>query len=422
MASDVYTPAPEAVEKALDQGRDLAAWWQAVEPRLESGSPGFDLFDLYPASPEAGLKATRGFFAEVSAGGEKKAVMGHVSDAFYDRPMVPRAQRKQAAERTCAQVEEFALRYWLRNQVDVEPEPLPELGHIDLPPYLQVLSWTPPPELDLEGVNNVQSSYKTIAGVTGTFDKNEATRIIDLRALGKEYAWVQLNRRLLSVDLTLTATQELSLVIPLARVAPVAMDSSLIVNRTNPGPGILGAYGPGFARIDHPQGLLRVGPDAGQPGLELQYLQVHEDGEVRLRSVTIMPVPAKLFDLSWNPAQWSLGMLDRFTFGMTRPMTKPIRDAMDRLPSPPIDPILAPARLLNWASGDTLAKTLCATKRDFLVEILALEASKNLHTLLATRQIWQTGKDWLKPETLPAWVRSGGPPQPPALPAQEARS
>lgn len=423
MAGEVYSPRGAEVETALVAARELSTWWTAVEAGILAGTSKVDSFELFPASPEAGLKPTIGFFADADLAGRKVAVMGHVLDAFYSRPMVPKDQRADAAIRIRHQVEEFALRYWLRNQVDVLPEPIPEPGRAPLPPYLQVVSWVPPPGFDLDGVNNLQRRYKRMTGETGCFSPDEAARIVDLRTLGREYEWVQLDRQILAFDLTLSAGEELSVVLPLKRRVPVAMDARLVVNRTGGTPGVLGCYGPGFARVRCPGGVFSFGPDDGQPGFETQYLQVLESGEVRVRAISIVAAPAKLFDISWNPAQWSLGMMDMMTMGATRGLTRPFRETLGLLPSLPLDPFLAPVEMLNRFSGNTIAETLCLTKRDLLTGVLAQEAARSLNTLLATRQIWQTGPDWLRPESLPPWVEAGGPPQPPVLrrPAAAAR-
>lgn len=403
MAQYSYRPPVADIEAALAEAHDLKAWWGRAESGLLSRANGAGSFEIFPAAPEAGLKPTMGFFAEAPIGGKSVAVMGHVTDAFFDRPMAKANAKKAAAERFRAQAEEFALHYWLRNQVEVLPEPLPELGRPALPPFLELFSWAPPPNLELQGVNHVQQSFKTSAGQLGTFTDSEALRIVDLRLLGPEYAWVQLNQQLLSFDFTLNAGNEISLVIPLRRTVPVAMDASLAINRTNPAPGVLGEYGVGFARIACPTGLLRFGPDKDQPGLDLQFLRILDSGEIRLRSVTIVAVPAKLLDLSWNPLRWSLGLFDALTLGTARDMTRPVREALDRLPEVPIDPV------------EALSGLRPAGKREMLKHVLAQEASRNLKTLLATRQIWMTGRDWLNPQVLPSWIHTGGPPQPPVL-------
>lgn len=394
-------PPPAEIEAALVEARDLAVWWERSEKRMLSRAAGFDSFELLPAAPEAGLKPTIGFFADASVGGKPVPVMGQVTDAFFDRPMVRAADKKEAPERFRAQAQEFALHYWLRNQVDVLPEPLPELGRPALPPYLELFSWSPSLDLELQGVNHVQKSFKTASGELGTFPESEALRIVDLRQLGPRYKWVQLNRQLLSFDLTLTAGSQLSLIIPLRRTVPVVMDAQLAINRTHPAPGVLGEYGVGFARIACPAGLLRFGPDKDQPGLDLQFLRILDSGEIRLRSVTIVAVPAKLLDVSWNPLRWSLGAVDFFSLGMTRAITRPVREALDQLPGVPLDLLKA------------LSDLPAGSKREFLQEILAQEASRNLRTLLATRQVWMTGSDWLNPLSLPPWIHAGGPPQPP---------
>src|SRR6185295_17950071 len=190
-------PTVDDIEAALAQARDLKAWWS----RVEAGEETIERFELFPAGP--GSEPIWGFFGEAPVQGRNLPVMGDVVDDFFDQPRVPPSQQKQAARWMLAQVEEFALHYWLRAEASALPQPYPELGHATAAPYLSWLSLCFPPGQGFSGYGNVQRLFRLRAdGRVGEFPVRESTAIIDLRELGRTYEWITLDAREFDFDIT----------------------------------------------------------------------------------------------------------------------------------------------------------------------------------------------------------------------------
>jgi hypothetical protein len=398
-------PPVAQIETALAQAQDLKAWWESVE----AGRAPVERFQLSPAYP--GMLPTWGFFGAAPVQGETVPVMGDVGDYFFDRPRVPRLGQERAAEWMAEQVEEFALRYWLRVQAWALPLPYPELGHLPAPTYLQLLSLCNPAEPpELSGMGSVQRYYKLRAGGrTGEFPPGDRKAIVDLRELGKTYEWITLDTRLFDFDLDLSVGGEysLALAVPLGVTVHNVMSADLIVNQRQPYPGTRGAFGIGFGMMkDADTGVIAYGPGKVQPGLGLQYLRVLDSGEVRLRVVTIMARPDKVLNVSFDPIDWGLQAADLMTLGAARRFTKPIEQALGRLPMRGLgfDPVLSSVRLLNLATGGRAADELCISKEHFEEQIVAKDAITLRQALLGTRQIWLQVPNWLDPAAIPRWV------------------
>jgi hypothetical protein len=403
------SPPVAQIETALAQAQDLKTWWGEVE----AGKAPAERFQLSPAYP--GMAPTWGFFGEAPVQGQTVPVMGDVGDYFFDRPRVPGAGEERAAEWMVGQVEEFALRYWLRVQAWALPLPYPELGHLPAPTYLQLLSLcypAGPPELS--GMGSVQRYYKLRAGGrTGEFPVADRRAIVDLRDLGSIYDWITLDTRLFDFDLNVSVGGEysLALAVPLGITVHTVMSADLIVNQRQPSPGTRGTFGIGFGMMRDPAGgVIAYGPGKVQPGLGLQYLRVLDSGEVRLRVVTIMARPDKVLNVSLDPIDWGREAADLMTLGAARRFTRPIEQALGRLPMRGIgfDPLLGSVRLLNLATGGRAADGLCISKEHIEKEIVAKDAVTLRHALLGTRQTWLQVPDWLDPAAIPRWVLQPG--------------
>lgn len=413
------SPSAAQIETALAQAQDLKAWWQNVE----AGRAPAERFQLSPAYP--GMAPIWGFFATAPVQGQAVAVMGDVGDYFFDRPRVPRLSQERAAEWMAGQVEEFALRYWLRVQAWALPLPYPEIGHLPAPTYLQLLSLcnpAGPPELS--GMGSVQRYYKLRAGGRiGEFPPGDRRAIVDLRELGKTYDWITLDTRLFDFDLNVSVGGDysLDLAVPLGVTVHNVMNADLIVNQRQPYPGTRGAFGIGFGMMRDPAGgVISYGPGKVQPGLGLQYLRVLDSGEVRLRVVTIMARPEKILSVSLDPVAWSLQAADLMTLGAARRFTKPIEQALGRLPmrGSGFDPLFGSVRLLNLATGGRAADELCISKEYFEKEIVAKDAITLRQALLGTRQTWLQVPNWLDPAAIPRWVLQPGAANPSANPSE----
>ncbi|HVT19297.1 MAG TPA: hypothetical protein VHQ90_24350 [Thermoanaerobaculia bacterium] len=417
------SPSVAEIEIALAQARELKAWWG----RVEAGKAPVERFLLSPPYP--GMAATWGFFGEAPVAGQAVPVMGDVGDYFFDQPRVPRLATERAAEWMEGQAEEFALRYWLRVQAYALPLPYPELGHLPAPTYLQWLRLCYPAELPaMSGMGNLQRYYKLRAGGrTGEFPPSERRAIVDLRDLGSVYEWITLDTRLFdfNLDLSLVAGDySLALAVPLGITVHNVLSEDLIVNQRRPSPGTRGAFGIGFGMMrDAASGVIDYGPGKVQPGMGLQYLQVLDSGEVRLRVVTIMARPDELLNLSLDPVAWGREAADLLTRGAASRFTKPLAQAWGQLAGRGLgfDPLLGALRLLNLATGGKAADELCLSKEELEKQIVAKDAVTLRGALLGTRQIWLRVPNWLDPVDIPRWVLAPGaaePPGPSANPAE----
>jgi hypothetical protein len=398
-------PSVGEIEAALAQARDLKAWWA----RVEAGSEKVERFELFPARP--GSEPVWGFFGEALVQGRNLPVMAEVADDFFDQPRVPPAEQRQAARWMLEQVEEFALRYWLRTQAAAVPEPYPEMGQGKPAPFLSGLSLCFPADQEYFGLRNLQRLFKLRAGGhVGEFPREVRTAIADLRRLEAEYDWITLDTTGFNFNLTIGSAHDEapSFVLPLTVKVCSATSAELIVNRHLPCRGTLGAFGPGLGLISAAdRGAFSVAPDLIRPGLRLQSLRVLESGEVRWRGVAIMPRPQRI--ASFSPPDLLLGAADLMTLGATRRWTQPLKQALARLPVPDFgfDPVLGPIRLLNLMTGNRAADELCISQEQVEKEILAKQAQAMRQGALGSRHVWLQVPDWLDRAALPGWVVGG---------------
>ncbi len=409
MAADGHQTAltVEQTEAALAEARDLKAWWG----RVEAGTAAVERFELFSAFP--GGKPTWGFFGEAPVCGQTVPVMGDVGDYFFDRLRVPESSQRECAEWMTRQVEEFALRYWLRTQAWALPQPYPELDQLHPPPFLKSFSLAPLPDPELSGMANAQRYYKSRgSGRIGQFSASESKVIIDLRDLETTYEWITIDRSLLSFDLAFTigGDNSLSVAVPMRTVMHLVLSADLTLNQRNPEPGTLGVFGIGVGLMKDPNaGPVALGPDKVQPGLELHSLRVLDSGEVRLRTVTIMARPHKLLDLSLDPIEWSLDAAERLTMGAAVQYTKPLRRVLGRIPAMGFrfDPVFGPARLLTRLLGKGVSGELGVAGEQFEKYILSKHAIELRQGLLGTRQTWLQVPDWLDSSSVPEWAKRG---------------
>jgi hypothetical protein len=399
------SPSVDQIETALAQAQDLKKWWAEVE----AGQASVERFQLFPAYP--GMEPVYGFFGEAPVQGQTIPVMGDYGNYFFDRPRVPDSEQEHAAQWMLKQAEEFALHYWMRVQGWALPESYPELDRLQAPRYLQSFSWCFPADPELAGMANVQRYYKLRgSGLVGEFPARNNTAIVDLRDLQTTYEWITVDKRLFDFNVTVSTDNDLlSLVVPIGSTMHLVLNESLIVNQPEREGRVLGAFGVGFGLISGPAtGVINFGPDKVQPALGLQYLEVRDSGEIRLRTVTIMATPAKLLNLSLDPLNWGLQAADLMTLGAAEPLTSPVQKRLKQLPLPKLgfDPLLTSSGILNRLIPDGGKKQLLASKDHYRKEILAKDALGLRQALLGTRPTWLQVPDWVN-GPIPDWVRRG---------------
>lgn len=406
-ASREAQPSVDEIQTALAQALDLKAWWA----RVEAGQEKIERFALYAATP--GAAPVWGFFGEARVQGKVLPVMGDVVDDFFDQPRVAPAAQQQAARWMVEQIEEFALRYWLRAEASALPEPYPELDHGDPAPFLKAFSLCFSTDQDFSGSGNLQRYYKLRAGGrVGQFPPRERAAIIDLRELETTYDWITLNSRLFDFNITLGGVGDdaPSVVVPLRTIAHTVTSAALGENRHAPEPGTLAVFGPGFGLIgvDRP-GVFAVAPGMIQPGLRLQLLRVLATGEVRFRGVMIMPRPEQIVNFSVLAPDLFLAAADMMTLGAARRWTQPLKQALDSVPLPDVgfDPLLGSIQLLNLLTGGRAASELCISKEQLEKEILAKDATGMRQITVAARQNWLQVPNWLDSKAIPPFIARG---------------
>ena len=363
-------PSSAEVERSLSQARDLQAWWSGVE----SGRNAIERFDLAPA-PNQG-DSLYGFHGEAVVGGLVTPVMGYDGDYFFDCAPVEPAEESRAVEWMVAQVEEFALRYWLRTQTWALPQLYPRINTLDPPGSTNPSSPVPSGGPQLTGIYNIQSGYKLRgSGATGEFPASDAHAFIDLREMESRYAWVTLQRFNLNSGLSITVggeDQSMNVSLPLFSGRTMPMSSDLTTRVRQSHPGVAGEFGPGFAQMDLP-GYAQVANslDMLQPCLRLQTLRVTGSVEVRLRTVAIMPRAGGIAKEVIEAAAVCADGVNRLTHGMARE-----------------------------AAGDISVRRA----EQFM---LTNESIQLRDSLLATRSAWQEVPDWLDASGIPAWIAKG---------------
>jgi hypothetical protein len=367
------------VESAIAAGRDLQAWWTNVE----DGTNAVERFDLLPAFPGGG--AVRGFFGDVRAGGTTDPYMGYSADYFFDLGGGTEVSGPRAAAWLTDQVEEFALRYWLRADAFALPQPYGQVDPPAPPPWLAFLDLNPSSQHDLVGMTNVMRTYKRLAdGATGQFPDAVARAIVDLRELETAYEWITIERLAqgLSVALALPGAapalsaltgpgSSLSLSMPLATSLVLAMHADLTVRVRNPTAGVLGEFGAALCAVPPSDTVAGEADQIGslQTGLRLQTLRVLETGEIWLKTVTIM---------------------------------RRCTDALGRFSE--MSALSSTARALVMMSSPA---NPAATPVQVEKHVLCAHAIHLRDTLLGTRGVWQQVPDWLSPSSIPDWVVAG---------------
>lgn len=361
------------VERALAVGRDLQAWWADVE----AGKQAVQRFELAPAFP--GGDAVSGFFGEARAGGTTDPYMGYVADYFFDFAGGTPAEVPHTTAWLTDQVEEFALRYWLRTDAWALPAPYTQIDRPPAPSLLTFLDMNATATQDMLGTTNVLRTYKRRQdghlgefGVFGVFPRASAHAIVDLRELDTLYAWITLERaaRGLAVTLAVPWSSQLSLAMPLAESSVMALDAAAVVRQRRPSPGVLGEFGACLCPVPPSgSGLPPSGVDGLQTGLRRQTLRVLDTGEVRLRTVTIM--------------QRCTSTLGRFA------------DAG------------AVARALQAFLLLKRSVSAALTAEQVERQVLTAHAIHLRDTLLGTRDVWQQVGDWLDAPSIPGWIAKG---------------
>lgn len=402
-------PAPPAederllaeVEASLRDGEAIYRWWAAQDA---AGGPA-ERFELTRVPNR--LATGYSFFGEVplaGAPGRPLPVMGDVPDLLYDRPKIgPRGTWTR-------EVEEFALRYFMRVSDFAEPEAIPP-EHA--PPVLPGLSLCPQGFVQRKGFGFEQLYYKLRgSGAVGRFPEAERTAIVDVRELGARYDWVVALVRLFDFDLTYPIDPQLPRVsLPLRETAWVVLSDAFVVRQEAPAPGIAGRYAFGYAMLRRrdERGILAYGPGRFDSGFQLFEFTVADTGEIRVRMPFVVNRPTRLMDVSLDPFQWGLTAAELATFGLARPWLEPLRRVAEAMPWGRLgfDPVFSSVALLNLATLGQASRLYCVSREQLEKLMLIFHFNQYYAMVTGSLLTWRQVPDWLDRAALPEWARSG---------------
>src|SRR5262249_50031690 len=319
------------VESFLADGVALKKWWQQADA-TNSYAQRFPLNRAFNRPEEA-----YGFFDQVQLEHGPLPVMGNVQDMFYDQPRTPTSLGKEAAEWMRDQIREFVLHYWMRISAFRQPEAYVPTGRPRPPRYLQRLSWCPEPEVLREGFGFSQHYYKLRdTGQIGKFPREDEFAIVDLREIGSKYEWIVVKVHIYDFKFSFKplGPQGLELVVPLTEESYLVLSREFILNEDNPSPALLGEYGLGYAFIKDPTtGLIAYGPGQFRAAIETFRFQVLESGKIFVRMVFVADRPERIGNVRLDPVDWSFGLADLFSFGLTSRLLRPVKDVLEQLPT-----------------------------------------------------------------------------------------
>jgi len=397
----------ETVEGFLRDGLALKRWWTRAD---ETNS----YAKRFPLDREFNRPAgAYGFFDQVQLESGPLPIMGNVQDMFYDQVKSPVASRTATAEWMRDQIREFVLHYFMRISAFREPEAFTPDRPMAAPAFLQRLSWCPQEDILRRGFGFRQLYYKLKStGEVGKFPTRERPAIIDLRELGTKYEWIVLRVRIFDFNFTFKpfGPGGPSVVVPLNEQSDLIMSSEFIEDEQNPEPGLLGRYGLGYAFVKELKpGLTGYGPGEFRAAIETFRFDVLESGETRVRMVFVADRPQRVANVSIDPVDWSFGLADLFSFGLTSRLLSPVKNVLDRISTNvgSFDPVLPSISLVNALTANQAAETLCISRETLELEFLIKHFMQHYQTLVGSLLTWREVRDWLNSAALPEWVVAG---------------
>jgi hypothetical protein len=394
----------------LRRGLDLKRWWDQAY-KTQSFACKFPL-TVTTDRPEESF----GFFDETMVGGRQMKIMGNFQSLLYDRPKSPASDRARAAQWMRDQVRQFALRYFMRVSNFFQPDTfIPPGDRVRLPGWLRPLSWCPEENPIRIGFGFEQLYSKSARdGTVRCFPETERYQIVDLRRIGPEFEWILPKVQIFNFNFVLQpfGPHTPSLVLPLDEASYLIMNRDFVVHEEEPEPGVLGRYGFGYAFIKNPvPTIFGFGPGEFDAAIEIIQFTVNTDGVISSEAIFVVNQPTRIANLTLNPIDWGYQAANLLTFGASRYLLAPFKQAADRLPGSDllsIDPVSLFVSTANLMTGGLAARDFCISleqlERDFLVQ----HFQQHYQTLIGSVQTWRQIPNWLAPEDeLPSWVVSG---------------
>lgn len=390
------------VPRSLANGLRALAWWREVE----RGQAYADRFPLVRTFNPA--DAAFGFFGELPLPDRRLPVMGVFQEMFYDQPKGDEVLSYRD------QLREFVLRYFLRVSDFKRPEAFVPGERTSDQTYLPLLSWCPDPGDPRAGFGYTQLYFKRSGSdEIGKFPPEERSRIVDLRSIGPVYEWIVLEVRIFDFNLSF---QPLGpgypfFELPLQEKTLVILSQEFLADAADPGPGVLGRYGLGYALLRDPTvGLLAYGPGQFDAGCQLIDFKVLDSGEIRVCMTFVVNRPDQIFNLSLNPLSWGVDLADVLSMGLASRFFSPLRQAVRPAGRPDgFDPLFTFIAMANLLSGGRAAQDLCIS-RERLEQDMLIQHFQQHYTLISGSLVtWRQVRDWRNAEEIPEWARTGSP-------------
>lgn len=397
----------QTVEGFLRDGLALKRWWERTDAANSYAQ-------RIPLDREFNRPAgAYGFFDQVQLEGGLLPVMGNVQDMFYDQPRSPSPSLREAAAWMRDQIREFVLHYFMRVSAFREPEAYVPQRRIAPPNYLSALSWCPQEDITRQGFGFRQLYYKLSGtGQVGKFHTREQPAIVDLREIGPKYEWIVLRVRIFDFNFTFNPLGPggPSITVPLNEQSYLIMSRDFIQNEERPEPGLLSRYGMGYAFVrEMTEGLVAYGPGQFRAAIETFRFDVLESGEIRVRMVFVADRPQRVANVPVDPVNWSFGLADLFSFGLTSRLLAPVKNALGRWPTGAVtfDPVFPSISLLNALTADQASENLCISRETLETEFLVKHFMQHYQTMVGSLLTWRQVPDWLDEAALPEWVVAG---------------
>ena len=396
------------VDGFLAKGLQLKRWWD----RVDATNGYADRFKLTQTLYRP--NNSFGFFDRAPIDGRSTPVAGVVQDMFFDQP------KSAAVDKWRSEVREFVLRYFMRISDFQLPEPYVESARASSAPSpFNSLSWCPEQNPELEGFGYSQLYYKlSDSGRIGKFPSAHKDAIVDVREMGDKYEWIILNAELYNLDFEIKpfGSEYPYMTLPLNRLRKegelLILHRDFITYEDRPDEeGVVGKYGLGYATMVDPttEGTIFVsGPGNLRFGFQTFVFRVLENGETYVRMPLVVYRPAKLAELSFNPADWVARFSNLVAPDKGGGLLEPLKQTFDQLsPGISFDPFNAFIELANLSSGGRAAKQFCITKDQLDKKLMTWHFMANYNLFVGLLQTWRQIPDWLDADKLPDWVVTG---------------
>lgn len=390
-------------ERTLADGMELVNWWEEKD-RTDSYAETFEVVREYNDSGRS-----FGFFDTAAVANASMPVMGIVQEMFYDR------QKMAKSDFVRDQLKEFVLKYFMRVSHLRQPEAAPAGDPVPLTTIQRALSWLPDAAERRVGFGYQQLYYKRRdSGSIGKFSSHEQSAIVDLRDIGTVYDWILLKVNIFDFNLSFApfGAEAPRLQMPLKESTYLVLGPPFVKNEDNPGPGVLGRYGFGYAFVPYAPGgpgIIAYGPGHFAAAIQNVDFTVMADGEVRVRAAFVVNRPNRIARVDIDPIDWSFRLADMMTFGTASRVMSPVKEIADILPLrvSGLDPISTYIWMANTITGGMAGRRLGHSKTVLEKRMLVQHFMQHYEMLTSSLLVWRMVGDWTDEDRLPAFCREG---------------